>query len=201
MSNTIDIRDLNRQREAAGRKDPGAAGSAGSAVSGKGDKGLWALLNKDIHIFGSGLPDKIKESFYLELSTLLAAGMDIRASLELIQQEQTKKKFRDIFAVLLRQIVAGSTLSAAMKNDGLFTAYEYYSVQIGEETGKLVIVLTELAVYFKKKIDQKRQIIGALTYPVLVMVVAIVAVSFMMAYVVPMFADVLKRSSGANLRR
>ncbi len=145
---------------------------------------------------GNSLPDKIKESFYLELSTLLGAGMDIRSSLDLTKNEQTKKKYRAIFDEILQQIIAGSTFSAAMKSNGNFTAYEYFSVQIGEETGKLITVLTELALYYKKKINQQRQIIGALTYPVLVLVVAFGAVSFMMSYVVPMFADVLKRFGG-----
>jgi len=147
-------------------------------------------------LFGSGLPDKIKEGFYLELSTLLEAGMDIRGSLELIQNEQTRKKYSHLFETVLNRIVAGATLSFSMKQAGLFTPYEYFSVQIGEETGKLANILGELAIYFRKKIDQKRQVVGALTYPVLVMIVAFTAVGFMMTYVVPMFADILKRFGG-----
>jgi type IV pilus assembly protein PilC len=197
MSDRIDIRDLSKRRSAQSRAPSSSlGGEQGAPDAAQPAGGIWGLLNKDIRLFGSALPDKIKESFYLELGTLLAAGMDIRASLELIRNEQPKKKYREFFDVLLKRVVAGMTLSSAMKAADLFTPYEFFSVRIGEETGKLVIVLNELAVYYKKKIDQKRQIVGALTYPVLVMVVAISAVSFMMAYVVPMFADVLKRFGG-----
>ncbi|HTC00442.1 MAG TPA: type II secretion system F family protein [Ferruginibacter sp.] len=188
MNESIDIRNISKQKQS---QVPDKKIKSANETS-----GFWTILNKDIKIFGSDLPDKVKESFYLELSTLLAAGVDIRASLELITNEQPQKKYRPIFANLLQQVITGSTLSATMKASDLFTTYEYFSVQIGEETGKITIVLTELANYYKKKINQKRQIIGALTYPVLVMSVAIGAVSFMMAYVVPMFADILKRFGG-----
>jgi type IV pilus assembly protein PilC len=199
MTDSIDIRRLRSRRpQPAGPGDqrPPDAGRVQPANEGGAGGGIWAFLNKDIRLFGNGLPDKIKESFYLELSVLLSAGIDIRAALDLIKSEQPKKKHQQIFDNIVRQIVAGSTLSSAMKNNGLFSPYEYYSVQIGEETGKLIVVLNELATYYKKKIDQQRQIVSALTYPVLVMVVAGGAVGFMMAYVVPMFADVLKRFGG-----
>jgi|GEM_PF-93689 len=178
-------------------KDVVAGKDAGAVKEGVAEKASrWGFLNKEIRLFGAGLPDKVKEGFYLELSNLVVAGMDIRSALELIRSDHPKRKNRDVFSGILVQIVAGSTLSAALKRDGHFTAYEYFSVQIGEETGKIVHVLNDLAAYYKQKISQRRQIVGALTYPVLVLTVAFGAVSFMMAYVVPMFADVLKRLGG-----
>lgn len=204
MSNSIDIRQLhsanrhnaNRQNENRPNENrPNPQRSPRPAPPAK-DGAFWNILNKDIRLFGSGLPDKIKESFYLELSVLLAAGVDIRGALDIIQVEQVKKKYRLHFSDLCKQIVSGATLSAAMQSGGLFTPYEFFSVQIGEETGKLIMVLAELAVYYKKRIDQRRQIIGALTYPVLVLTIAGFAVGFMLTYVVPMFADVLKRFGG-----
>jgi len=156
----------------------------------------WDVLNRDIKLFGSQLPDRVKETFYLELSTLLSAGVDTRTALDLIVQEQTKKKYREIFGAIYQQVIGGATLSSALKKNNEFTAYEYHSVQIGEETGKLNFILNELAVFFQKKIKQRQQIIGALTYPIMVIVVAVVAVSFMVMYVVPMFADVFKRFGG-----
>jgi type IV pilus assembly protein PilC len=188
MADSIDIRRL--ARDAAQLKENSTIRTHNTR-----DR-IRNFFNRDISFLGKGLPDKIKEGFYLELSTLLAAGVDIRASMELIQEGQSKKKHRQVFASIQRQIEGGSTLSSALETEGLFTTYEFYSVQIGEETGKLTKVLSELAVFYKKRIDQKRQIIGALTYPVLVLIVAALAVSFMMSYVVPMFADVLKRFGG-----
>jgi type IV pilus assembly protein PilC len=188
MNKSIDIRQLRKPRHLKEDKN------GGDPVDEK--TGLWAFLSRDITLWGSTLPDRIREGFYLELGTLLEAGVDIRTSLELIMNEQPKKKYKLLFGQLSREVVNGSTLSLALTKIPAFTPYEYYSVQIGEETGKLVVVLKELAIYYQKKIRQSRQIIGALTYPVIVLVVAFGAVSFMMAYVVPMFADVLKRFGG-----
>ena len=188
MSRTIDIRRIKKDGESSLEKS--------KEGSRKVDSSFWTFLNKDFKLFANTVPDKIKESFYLELSTLLGAGMDIRSSLDLIKNEQAKKKNQQIFNSILQRIISGSSLSASLKYSNHFTAYEFFSIQIGEETGKLIIVLKELAVYYKKKINQKRQIISALTYPALVMIVAVGAVSFMMSYVVPMFADVLKRFGG-----
>src|SRR5580658_2273309 len=84
MSKSIDIRRVYQESRQTSRK-----ASAGSAK----DTGIWAILNKDIKLFGSALPDKIKESFYLELGVLLAAGVDIRGALDIIQAEQPKKKY------------------------------------------------------------------------------------------------------------
>ncbi len=157
------------------------------------EKGIWGFLNKDIQLGGDKLPDRIKESFYLELSTLLEAGVDIRTALELIKNEQKKKKIKTLFEDILQQVVNGTTLSEALRRKRHFTSYEYFSVQIGEETGKLLQVLKELSVFFQKKIKQRRQVTGALMYPAVVLVVAFSAAAFLLTYVVPMFSDVFKR--------
>ncbi|HXD78224.1 MAG TPA: hypothetical protein VN616_10480 [Puia sp.] len=56
-----------------------SAGSIEAAAS-----GFWAFLKPDIHLFGSGLPDKIKEALYLEIGALCIAGLDIGAALQLV---------------------------------------------------------------------------------------------------------------------
>jgi type IV pilus assembly protein PilC len=84
----------------------------------------------------------------------------------------------------------------SMQNSGIFTGYEYFSVMIGEESGTLPRIITEMASHYKTRLKQKRQITGALTYPILVMVVAVAAVAFMLNVIVPMFAGVFQRFGG-----
>lgn len=187
MSDTIDIRKIKSQNVQA---------PSSMANNPEKKEGFWNFLNKDIQLGGGSLPARIKESFYMELWSLLGAGIDIRSALELMGNEQKKKKTKKIFEQLLSDITTGSTLSQALKRNGLFSKYEYYSVQVGEETGQLLRVLKELAAFFKKSIQQKRQILGALTYPLVIMVVAFGAVGFMVSYVVPMFSDIFKRFGG-----
>jgi type IV pilus assembly protein PilC len=160
------------------------------------DKSSFDFLNKDIKLFGSGFGDKKKERFYSELSILFAAGVDIRSALELIEEEQTVEKDKVLFRQIKEAIIAGSSLSNALEQTGLFTTYEFYSLQIGEESGRLNEILVELSIFFNKKIQQKRQLTSALSYPAVVFVASFGAIFFMLKFVVPMFADVFKRFKG-----
>ncbi|MFD2581601.1 type II secretion system F family protein [Pedobacter vanadiisoli] len=158
--------------------------------------GLVDFLSKDIS-FGKGkLSDKKKEGFYNELGTLIRSGIDIRSALELTSGSYTQKKDVELFSAVQEQVIAGKSLSETMQAESKFSPYEYYSVKIGEETGKLGEVLGELAKYYKSKISQQRKIIGAVTYPLLVLFTSFAAVFFMIKFVVPMFADVFKRFGG-----
>jgi type IV pilus assembly protein PilC len=157
---------------------------------------LADFLSKDIS-FGKGkLSDKKKEGFYNELGTLIRSGIDIRSALELTAGSYTQKKDMELFSAVQKQVIAGKSLSETMQHESKFSPYEYYSVKIGEETGKLGEVLGELAKYYKSKISQQRKIIGAITYPLLVLFTSFAAVFFMIKFVVPMFADVFKRFGG-----
>lgn len=157
---------------------------------------VFNILNKEIHLFGNEINDKTKESFYLEMNMLLSAGIDIRNVLELVLSEKRKKNVHQVFEKIKSDIVKGASLSEALKNSSRFSEYEYFSVKIGEETGKLPEILKDLSGYYTKKIKQRRQIIAALTYPAIVSSFALIAVLFMLNFVVPMFADVFKRFGG-----
>ncbi|MBB6239871.1 type IV pilus assembly protein PilC [Pedobacter sp. AK013] len=162
----------------------------------KEEAGFFDFLSKDIS-FGKGkLSDKKKEGFYNELGTLIRSGIDIRSALELTSGSYTQKKDVELFSSVQKQVIAGKSLSETMQAESKFSPYEYYSVKIGEETGKLGEVLGELAKYYKSKISQQRKIIGAITYPLLVLFTSFAAVFFMIKFVVPMFADVFKRFGG-----
>ncbi len=154
---------------------------------------IFSFLQKDIHIFKNELSDKKKERFYSELKILFAAGVDLRAALDLIVEEQTKNKDKQLFQTIRTNVVEGAGLSEAIRKTSMFSLYEYYTIQIGEETGHLAEVLSDLSSYFSGKITQKRQVINALSYPLLVLATALGAIFFMLKYVVPMFADVFKR--------
>lgn len=151
------------------------------------------FLNRDIQIFGSSLSDKVKEEFYHQLSTLLESGVDVRTTFDIIIDQQEKSKNKILFTDIRETVVRGDTLSQSLQKTGKFTEYEYFSVQIGEESGRLVEVLNELVSFFNRKIKQRRQIVGALTYPAIVFCTSMGAVFFMINFVVPMFADVFKR--------
>jgi type IV pilus assembly protein PilC len=158
--------------------------------------GWKELLHKDITFGNGGFSDKKKEAFYLEISTLLLSGIDMKTALELILVEQEKSKDKFIYDEIKKKVLYGNSLSEALKAVNKFSDYEYYSVRIGEETGKLAEVLKELAQFFKDKISQRRKVISAITYPIIVLATSMGAVFFMLKFVVPMFADVFLRFGG-----
>ena len=151
------------------------------------------VLNRDIKLFNNGLNDKRKHYFYIQLETLIHAKIDIGNALKLIVETTSKKNGQETFAAAYNNVLRGDSLSSSLQKTGKFSPYEIFSVQIGEETGRLENVIKEIAVFFGKKIKQRRNLINALTYPVIVLFVAFGSVLFMMNVVVPMFADVFKR--------
>ena len=154
------------------------------------------FLNNDISLFGSGLSDKNKERFYSDLNILFSAGVDIKSALELIEEEQEKKTNKILFGKIKEFILKGGSLSEALQKSGKFSAYEYYSIRIGEESGRLPEVLSDLSKYFSKQIAQRRQFMNAMSYPVIVLCTAVGAIWFMLSFIVPMFSDVFKRFGG-----
>jgi len=156
---------------------------------------IWNILNREIRLFG-GIKSHVKESFYHELAILIHAGVDLKAALDLVVGEQKKDANRKLMENIRSCIIEGESLSGALRKQQVFTPYEYYSIQIGEETGRLVPVLEDLALYFKKQIKQRRQITGAMMYPAIVTCTSFGAVFFMLNFIVPMFADIFSRTGG-----
>ena len=162
----------------------------------KGKKGFEKLLETEIKLFPTKFTDKNKESFYLELSTLLTSGLDIKSALELIEEEQIKPKHAEIIGGIKNNLINGDSLWEAMNRSGHFSAYECFSIQIGEETGRIGMVLDQLYQFYKNKLKQRRQFISALSYPVIILCTSIGAVTFMLLFIVPMFNDIFKRFGG-----
>src|SRR6201985_903139 len=159
-------------------------------------EGLLALLNRDISFGSKELSDKKKEYLYLELSSLLQAGINLKSSFELITADQEKEKDKALFKTIEETVLNGTTFSQALQQTGKFSLYEVYSLQIGEETGKLIEVLQDLAKFYQYTIRQQRKILSSLTYPCVVLTSSLAAVFFMLKFVVPMFGDVFKRFGG-----
>ena len=142
------------------------------------------------------LNDKLKEYFYLELYSMLEAGIDLKKSLDIFVNRQKDGNEKMLFESLRSMIISGKSLSESMQISGAFTPYEYYCIQIGEESGKLLIVLNELTGYYTNKLKIKKQIKKSLSYPVVILSASIIAVVFMLMFIVPMFSEVFKRFEG-----
>lgn len=160
------------------------------------NKGASAsFLQKEITLFNKAFGNRIKEDFYTELGVLLKAGIPLKDGLELIENSQRKPQNKAVLNIVSKEIVSGKSISEALKNHKEFTEYEYYSVKIGEETGTLALVTEQLGIFFARKNEQRRNLISALTYPVIILSTAVLVVAFMLRFVVPMFQDIFKQQN------
>jgi type IV pilus assembly protein PilC len=156
---------------------------------------IEALLKKEITFFGESFNNKKKQAFYQELAVLLKAGVSFKEGLSLIVESLKKNADKELIQSILNQVVNGKPFSDALAASKSFTEYEYYSIQIGEETGTTAQVCNELGHFFERKNEQKRIIVAALTYPSIVLSTAVLVVVFMLSYVVPMFQDIFKQNN------
>ncbi|MCK5677015.1 MAG: type II secretion system F family protein [Flavobacteriaceae bacterium] len=153
-----------------------------------------SILQKEITFLNSSFNNKIKEAFYSELSVLLNAGISLKESFTLIIEQQKKAKNKSILNDILSNIIKGESFSDAVKKQKDFSEYEYYSLKIGEETGTLIKVTEELGKFFNRRNEQKKNVMNAISYPIIVFTTAFLSVLFMLKYVVPMFADIFKQN-------
>lgn len=154
---------------------------------------IWSFMNQDIQFFEPKFGIKKKLILYGQLETLLSSGLDIQASLELIEQSYKKKQDQALVKALKDSVVKGKSLSESMETLGKFSIYEQYSIQIGEETGRLNLILKDLSNFFEKTLSYKRQLTGALAYPIFVLSFSLLAVLFLLRYLVPMFSGIYGR--------
>lgn len=139
------------------------------------------------------LKDAKKEEFYSEVFLLLQSGLDLKGSIEIFTNQQTTENVRNLFSGIEEKLIKGDSFSDALRQYPDFSPYEYYSIKIGEESGQLLEVLSELGDFYQRKMKQQKQLVSAFSYPAVILLTAIVAVGFMMNFIVPMFADAFKR--------
>jgi type IV pilus assembly protein PilC len=154
------------------------------------------LLNKDIQLFGPSFNAKKKEALYSELNILLVAGLDVQKSLQLIEDGLKKKKDKALINKIRENLVSGMALSESFLKTQEFSEYEVFSIKIGEETGRLNLVLEELSLFYSKSAKFRQLLIGALSYPAFISGFSMMVVFFLLKYLVPLFSDVYKRFGG-----
>ncbi|MCB0851443.1 MAG: type II secretion system F family protein [Bacteroidetes bacterium] len=143
---------------------------------------------------GKLLKPQDKQRLYHLLSTLLNAGLGMMDCMEVVIDQSEKKVVREILISLKTNLEEGKSLSESLAIESEhFSSFEVYSIQMGEQTGQMADIMDHLASYYEKQIRLRRKITQALSYPVAVIIVASLVLTFMIAFVVPMFEDIFKR--------
>jgi type IV pilus assembly protein PilC len=128
--------------------------------------------------------------FSRQLALLLESGTDIATSLDLLQQQTDKEVFSHIIGEVASDIRSGTSLAVALsKHPRAFSSMYYRAVAAGEQGGKLEIVLRQMATHIEKSIATEKQIRNALTYPFIVILVAVIVVIVLITFVLPAFTS------------
>ena len=140
-----------------------------------------------------------KMMFFQQLSTLVNAGTPLLQAIQLAAQQNQSTKLRKTLEEIAARVSAGSSLNAAAANyPDVFEANWIGVIRTGEITGKMGAVLLELNKQIREARDTRRKIMGSLMYPIVLIVVAVSAVTVLLWLVVPTFAGMF-RDMGAQL--
>ena len=132
-----------------------------------------------------------------QLATMIAAGLPLARSIEIIGNQTSNRKLREIFDEIKIDIDEGSTFHRALKkHQGYFGELYISLVEAGEVGGALDIMLDRLAVYQEKSLALRRKVKSAITYPVTVVLIAVAVLTFLMLFVVPKFAEIYEDFGG-----
>ncbi|MBI4334822.1 MAG: type II secretion system F family protein [Chloroflexi bacterium] len=136
---------------------------------------------------------------YRQLAVLLEAGVDIVTGLQLLQSQSTNRTLAIVLGEVIEELRNGNPLSAAFrKHPEVFSPVYCRTLQVGEQTGNLEVVLRQMADYMEKELAAARGVKGALMYPVITAIVAILAMAVIVTFVLPAFSK-LYSSIGAEM--
>jgi type IV pilus assembly protein PilC len=125
--------------------------------------------------------------FSRQLATLIRSGISLLPALEILQGQVTASRaFKKILGTIADDLRAGSSFSQAIsKHPKAFSDIYCRTIAVGEQSGNLETVLNRMADYHEKQGAVARKIGRALTYPIMIMGVAIVVVIILMTVVMP----------------
>jgi type IV pilus assembly protein PilC len=131
-------------------------------------------------------------------ATMINAGLPLIQCLDLLGKQEQNKTFAKVIGSIKEDIEGGSTLTDALKKfpkifDDLFVNL----VAAGESGGILDVILLRLSGYMEKAMKLKSKVKGAMTYPLIVLVIAIVIVGGLLVFVVPMFQKMFEGMGGS----
>jgi type IV pilus assembly protein PilC len=162
------------------------------SISKSGAFGIFGRLSK--------VKTKDRILFSRQLSTLLNAGLPLLQSLRNVNNQTTSKPLRVIIARVISDIEAGSTLAKAMGNyPEVFNQVYISLIAAGETSGTLDKALERLADQQEKDADVVSKVRGAMIYPLIVLAVMALVVTFMLVKVLPQVKVLYSETGGSQL--
>jgi type IV pilus assembly protein PilC len=152
---------------------------------------------------GLGFGKKVKTSdmviFTRQLSTMISAGVPLARGLTTLQDSPSSSYFREVLVKITKDVEGGTQLGDAFaKFPNVFDDVFVNMVRAGEEGGILDEILKRLAVQVEQNSSIKKKIKGAMTYPIVILSVTVIAFFGIMFFVMPKIAKILKDLGGPN---
>lgn len=137
------------------------------------------------------LTDKLL--FCRNLEVMVAAGIPLPKALDVLSAQARNKSFRTILLDVKKKVVEGQSLSAAMHvYPKVFSELFTNMIKVGEESGTLEEVLRQLTLQLGHAHELRSRVVGALMYPLVVVVAMIGVGTIMLIAVVPKLADTFR---------
>lgn len=147
-------------------------------------------LNREIKIPGFGGKVKVKSIaiFARQMAALIVAGLPLMRALQLVTSQTEDKALKKGLEQASRDVEGGQSFSLALSRQPLvFPPLLTNVIRVGESGGFLAKALDSVAITYQKEVDLRGKVRSAMTYPVIVFVIAILAVIGMVTFVVPVF--------------
>lgn len=138
-------------------------------------------------------------TFNQELLVLIKAGMPIMQVLDAILERHDSGKLSEILLQVREDVKGGASFSSALEKHGRSFPHLYVaSIRAGERTGDLPRTIRRYIQYLKRVDSIRKKVIAALFYPAILVLFAFMAITLLLLYVVPTFAQVYA-DSGSQL--
>jgi type IV pilus assembly protein PilC len=123
-----------------------------------------------------------------QFNTLIKAGLPILRALDLLADRASSPKLRPVISQMRDRVREGKSLSEAVAEAGVFSKVYSTAILAGEKSGNLPGVLDYYIAYQRVSTGVRKKILATLVYPVLLITVAIVIVTYLVTAVIPKFA-------------
>lgn len=123
-----------------------------------------------------------------QFNTLIKAGLPILRALDLLVDRATSPKLRPVLSKVRDRVREGKSLSEAITEAGVFSKVYATAILAGEKSGNLSGVLDYYITYQRVSTGVKKKILATLVYPVLLITVASIIVTYLVTFVIPKFA-------------
>ncbi|MCL2286388.1 MAG: type II secretion system F family protein [Firmicutes bacterium] len=161
-----------------------------------GKVSLWQMNISDI-IFRKKrrVPVKDLALFCRKMAYLLASGLQIKAALPIVQGKSLGGLISAALPQIHIRVMKGDSFSDALKMEDIFPEFMVGFIAIGEKTAQLAKVCEKLADYYELQARTRREIIGALIYPIAVLMLMFGVIVLAMVTVLPGYAHMFEMSN------